>query len=98
MRLAPVTAPALVLAALVLAACGGTVINDMEAEDYLRGTVEPPPGTRIESVNCPDGVDAERGETFECTLETADGAEAVVPMRVLDERGTVEPAGPVRTE
>ena len=89
-----VTVP--VLAALALVACGGTVINDMEAEDYLRGTVEPPPGTRIEAVDCPDGVDAERGETFECTLETADGDEAVVPLRVLDERGTVEPTGPVR--
>ena len=74
------------------------MIDDMEAEDYLRATVEPPPGTRIDAVDCPDGVDAERGTTFECTLETADGDEAVIGLRVVDESGTVEQTGirPVR--
>lgn len=81
------------LAALTLAGCGGTVIDDQEAEDYIRGTVKPPPGGRIEAVDCPDGIDAESGVKFKCTIEAAGGAEAVISLRVRDDRGTVEAQG-----
>jgi Domain of unknown function (DUF4333) len=76
---------AAVLAAAVLAGCGQAEIDEREVEAFMRGYFEPD----ARSANCPSGVDAEAGETFECTVVDADGRRFRVTAEVIDEEGRV---------
>ncbi|MGH1344566.1 MAG: DUF4333 domain-containing protein [Nannocystales bacterium] len=45
-------------------------------------------GLTVSSVDCPDGVKAEKDTTFECTA-TVDGTDVHFDMKVIDDKGTV---------
>jgi hypothetical protein len=84
------TAAALVLlASVAFAACGGKVIDDNKAEEFIRQDLSDA-GVNVESVSCPSGVEVAAGSDFECDV-AADGERAVVQMRIVDDEGLVKP-------
>ena len=52
--------------ALILAACGDTEIDEGKVERLVRDNLAGPLGR----VDCPGGVKAEKGKTFECKVES----------------------------
>ncbi len=76
-------AAAILLAALALSACGGTVIDDAKAEDQIRANVEHNLGIKV-SVECPTGVEVEAGRTFSCTVRTRKGEKAKAVLRIIN--------------
>ena len=56
------------VAAIGASGCGSTTgIDPTKAENAIRQSVAAK-GNRIDSVNCPSGVTAKAGTTFDCTL------------------------------
>jgi hypothetical protein len=79
----------LALAALV-AGCGKTVIDDAKTEDAIAQNVESALGKDVSSVDCPSGVEVERGARFECTVVLAGGREETAKLKILNEDADVE--------
>jgi hypothetical protein len=74
-----------------LAACGETVVDTKKVEALIRDGAANE--QLIQSVDCPEEVDAKKGDTFDCTLEITDGSREKVTIRQLDDDGTVRVAG-----
>jgi hypothetical protein len=74
----------LALPALALAGCTSTEIDSGKAETFLRDNV---PGAR--AATCPDGVEAKKGDTFECDLDYEDGRRAKVTVHIENDDGRV---------
>ena len=67
-----------------LAGCDETV-DDGNVEDFVRENAQVP--SLIESVDCPDDVEIDEGDTFECKIRTkGDGLETVTLRQVEDKR------------
>lgn len=75
--------------AVLSVGCGGKVIDDAKAEEFIRQDLAGV-GVEVESVSCPSGVEVSAGVDFECGV-TADGEQAVVQMRIVDDEGRVKP-------
>jgi NAD(P)H-hydrate repair Nnr-like enzyme with NAD(P)H-hydrate epimerase domain len=84
-------AVAAALAALAIGACGGKVIDDGKAEGFIEDGLQKQAGVKVSSVDCPSGVDVEKGGTIDCTAQTDRGAYRVT-LRMTDDEGTVVPA------
>lgn len=87
--LRPVTLLALLAtAAILLAGCGGgTEVDPTKASDTIRASLESKRegfGTKVESVDCPDGVKVEPGTHFECTVRWPDGKVAYAQLLIRD--------------
>ena len=78
-KLAPLALPA-----LALAGCSSTEIDSGKAESFLRENIG---GAR--TVKCPGGVEAEKGDTFECDVEYTDGRRAKATVHVETDEGRV---------
>jgi hypothetical protein len=77
----------LAMALLGLTGCGGTEIDAGKVEDLIRDNVTGPPPR---SVECPEGVEANKGETFECELTYERGVPpATVTVHIEDDDGRV---------
>ena len=80
-------------ATVALAGCGG--IDTSEAEDLFQEAVEDlidefGADATVESVECPDDIDNEEGEEFECEAEVSDGSTVTGTGEVIDDSdGTV---------
>ena len=74
----------LVAAGLALAACGGTVIDEDKAEDAIFADLERD-GVKVQSVDCPGGVDVEAGSSFQCEVVAGDGLNATATLRIRNE-------------
>jgi hypothetical protein len=83
MRMRP--APA-ILALVALAGCGGTEIDSGKAERLVRDSLA---GPAPESVDCPDGVEADAGSSFDCQVRYPDGRSAAVTVHVDDDDGRI---------
>ncbi|HEX5762275.1 MAG TPA: DUF4333 domain-containing protein [Solirubrobacterales bacterium] len=81
---------ALVLAAASIAACGETVIDDTKTEAAIEKNVEDSVGKKVDAVECPSGVEVEKGKSFECTLTLAGGKEEIATMKILNEDADIE--------
>ena len=76
----------LALTPLFFAGCGSeTTIAKGKAEDFVRDQLRPAPS----GVRCPDDVKAERGKTFECDVNYADGNRGTVTVHMTDDDGGV---------
>ncbi len=81
----------LLLAAL-LAGCsiGTTTIDSGKAEkEITEGFEQQVPGSEVESLSCPDDVEAKKGETAKCDIALADGKKGTINVRVLNEDGDI---------
>jgi hypothetical protein len=84
------------LAALVLATgarCeasvgGGLDVGQIESE-IQTGIEEQNPGVTVSSVDCPDEVEAEEGNTFTCTANIEGQGPAEVTVTQTDDQGNV---------
>ena len=78
---------ALTLSALALAACGEAEIDSGKAEALIKDNIGGPPPKTVE---CPDEVRADKGETFRCDLTYEHGVPpAVVTVHIEDDDGRI---------
>jgi Domain of unknown function (DUF4333) len=77
-----------VLAAGV-AACGESKLDTGEAESEIRAGITRQTGVKIESVRCPDNVEARAGDTFRCVATASNGQRARVEVTQRDDEGSV---------
>ena len=71
--------------AAALTGCGQKEVDAGKAEGFVRSTFNPP----ARSVNCPEGVDVEKGKTFDCTAVDAGGRRFRVTVHIIDDEGRV---------
>ncbi len=86
-RTLPAVLVALV-AALSLAACGDTVIDDGKAEEAIQQDVESTLKVKVSSVDCPGDVEVEVDKEFDCTVKS-DAGDATVTLKILNEDADV---------
>jgi uncharacterized protein DUF4333 len=85
-RLGATAAVALFAVALVVG-CGDTLVDSAKLEDTLAAELQQG-GEKI-SVDCPSGVEVEKGKKFTCTLQMADGKEEELTLEILNEDADV---------
>ncbi|HSK49202.1 MAG TPA: DUF4333 domain-containing protein [Solirubrobacterales bacterium] len=85
----PLAAALLAAFALLAAGCGETVIDDAKAEDAIQDSVEKSIDAKVNSVDCPADVEIVAEETFDCTVDLADGRQATALLRILSDEGDV---------
>jgi hypothetical protein len=83
----------LLLLVVLLGACQVSVSDDTLDADKLelevgRG-IEEQTGIQVESVDCPDDVQIQAGDTFTCTVTAEDGSTAPVDVTQQDDEGNV---------
>ena len=83
---------ALVLVPLLLAGCGETVIDDVKTEDAIEKNLKDSLGKKVTAVDCPAGVEVEKGATFDCTVKLAGGKSETATLKILNEDADVEVA------
>ena len=66
--------------------CGQTEIDEQEAEAFVRSYFAPD----ARSADCPRGIEAEQGATFECSAVDVAGKRFEVTVHVLDGEGRVQ--------
>jgi len=83
--------PLLVLVAVAAIGCGEKQVKT----DKVEALIEDGSASKqlIESVDCPDEVEAHKGDTFDCEVEIRDGSREKVTVRQLDDDGTVRVVG-----
>ena len=79
----------LALAAAFAAGCGGTVLDDVKTEETLEQSLRRS-GLKVAAVDCPSGVEVEKGVTFECTVSLAGGEEQTTKLEILNEDADVK--------
>jgi hypothetical protein len=85
----PFLATVLALVATGLAACGEAKLDTDRAESAIRSGITRQTGVKIDTVRCPDQVEARRGETFRCVARASNGQRARVEVRQRDDEGSV---------
>jgi len=78
------------LAAVFATGCGETVLDDVKTEQTLEQELGSSSGRKITAVECPSGVEVEKGATFECTVTLAGGDEEIATLEVLNEDADVQ--------
>jgi hypothetical protein len=81
--------PTLALAALILSACGKEVVDTGDAEQRISESVAAQIKADVKSVDCPNDVDAKKGDVFTCTVTGGDGTKGPVEVRQEDDKGNV---------
>jgi hypothetical protein len=82
-------ATGLALVAAGLAACGDAKLDTDRAEAAIRSGITRQTGVKIDSVRCPDDVEARKGETFRCVASASNGQRARVEVTQRDDEGSV---------
>ena len=87
MRPAALAAGALV--ALSAAGCGKAELDVERAEAALKSRITRQTGVEIDTVRCPQDVEAQRGDTFRCVAVASNGQRARVEVTQRDDAGNV---------
>ena len=74
---------------LLLAACGSKTIDTGKAESEISKGVAQQTGAKGVKVDCPDDVDAKKGDTFDCNLTASGGQKAKIKVTQQDDEGNV---------
>jgi hypothetical protein len=77
----------LVAPALALGACGERTLNTNELETKLKEQLDASAGVSSRSVSCPEGVTAEKGKKFNCTLTAPNGDPVRVEVTLTNDQG-----------
>ena len=75
--------------ALVGAGCGTKTLNTDNVETEIKRGLTEQTGTNVKSVDCPDDVEAKKGENFECEATSDAGQKQRVKVTQLDDDGNV---------
>jgi NAD(P)H-hydrate repair Nnr-like enzyme with NAD(P)H-hydrate epimerase domain len=81
---------ALIVAALLAAGCGETVIDDVKTADAVEQNLEDALGKKVKAVECPSGVEVEPGASFECTLTLSGGKRETATLKIRNEDADVD--------
>jgi len=84
LRRAGLTLPFIGLAAL--AGCGSTTIDSGKAQAFLNTAIQPTPKT----VKCPNGIQAKKGRSFDCSVVAVNGLRYRVTLHIIDDSGHVK--------
>lgn len=79
-----------VCAAALLAGCGEETADPAELEEEISSDLTESAGVAPESVECPDDVAFEEGETFECTVTAPNGDTVTFVATMTDDEGSFE--------
>jgi uncharacterized protein DUF4333 len=79
----------LALAAAFASGCGETQLDDVKTEETLEQSLRRS-GLKVTAVECPSGVEVEKGATFECTVSLAGGEEQTTKLEILNEDADVK--------
>jgi hypothetical protein len=82
-------ATGLALVVMALGACGDAKLDTDRAEAAIRSGITRQTGVKIDSVRCPDDVQARKGETFRCVASASNGQRARVEVTQRDDEGSV---------
>lgn len=69
--------------------CGDSRLDTDRAETAIRSGITRQTGVKIDSVRCPDEVEARQGETFRCVARASNGQRARVEVTQRDDEGSV---------
>jgi Domain of unknown function (DUF4333) len=75
--------------ALLIAGCGETVIDSAKVEGALEQNLHNATGQKVESVECPSGVEVKAGATFECTVALS-GKQETATLKIVNSNADVE--------
>jgi Domain of unknown function (DUF4333) len=90
----PIAAVALLgLLLLAVSGCGGTVIDNVKAEETLQASLEKSLHEKIKQVDCPANVNVEPGNTFSCVVDFSKGKEATAILKIRDSDANVTTVG-----
>jgi hypothetical protein len=78
-----------VLALVVAAAACSKTLDTTELEGSLKDQLETQLDVNGLTVDCPDDIEAESGNTFRCTATGSDGSEATVEVTQTDDQGNL---------
>jgi NAD(P)H-hydrate repair Nnr-like enzyme with NAD(P)H-hydrate epimerase domain len=81
---------ALVIAVFVAVGCGETVIDSAKTEAAIEQNLENSVGQKINSVDCPSGVEVKAGTTFDCTVSMAGGKQETATLKIINSDADVE--------
>ncbi len=79
--------PALI-AVLVLTGCSTTLDAD-KAETEIAKAVRVQAGVPVKTVECPEDVEAKKGDKFNCTVTAKDGTSGKVNVTQKDDKGNI---------
>ncbi|MGH2980139.1 MAG: DUF4333 domain-containing protein [Solirubrobacterales bacterium] len=82
-------ATGLALIAAGVSACGESKLDTERAESAIRTGITRQTGVKIDSVRCPDDVEARQGDTFRCVARASNGQRARVDVTQRDDEGSV---------
>ena len=81
---------ALAIAVFVAVGCGETVIDSAKTEAAIEQNLENSVGQKINSVDCPSGVEVKAGTTFDCTVNMAGGKQETATLKIINSDADVE--------
>lgn len=81
---------ALAFAALLAAGCGKTVIDDSKTEGAIQHNLETSLDKKVQSVDCPSGVEVKAGAKFECEVTLVDGKRETATLKIINGDADVE--------
>jgi len=84
---------ALAAAALVVAGCGETVIDDQKTEGAVQSSLEKSLHEKIQAVECPSDQKVEAGKTFTCVVTFSHGKQATATLKILNKDADVSLVG-----
>lgn len=73
------------VAGVLIAGCGGTVIDSVNLEETVQQSLEGSEGKSVKAVDCPSDQEVVVGDTFACTVEYSDGGRATATLRIRNE-------------
>jgi hypothetical protein len=74
---------------LILAAACSKTLDTTELEGTLKDQLETQLDVTGLTVECPDDIEAEAGDTFECTATGTDGSAATISVTQTDDEGNL---------
>jgi len=70
------------VAALVFAGCGDTVLDATKTEEQLQASLSKSLGEKVSSVDCPSDIEVEKGKTFTCSVKMQKGEDQTVTLEI----------------
>lgn len=78
------------VAGLLLAGCGETVLDDVKTADAIEKSLEDAQGKKVKAVECPSGVEVEPGTSFECSVTLSGGKQETATLKIRNEDADVD--------
>jgi NAD(P)H-hydrate repair Nnr-like enzyme with NAD(P)H-hydrate epimerase domain len=79
--------------AVLVAGCGGTVVDPVKTEDTLQTSLERSFHEKITSVDCPSGQDVTPGATFTCEVTFSDHKRKAALLKIRDKEADISTLG-----